>query len=337
MYDPFNGPPPFVPNRKFSFLERSRARVGSFLLSEKWAVGIVRAPIHAFLDATFVATVHWVGDCGPLDFLADCFGVVEGDNRFILAERFSYRGFSKVFSRGSRQVHTGRGHITSIAINGDGRVVSEVPAIDTGLHMSYPCTIHNRDSWYFVAEELSGNRLNLYRRDCGGQWQHVKELLPYAVIDPTVFSYANQWWMFGTTPENPLSELRIWFADELEGNWQPHSGNPVRSDPRNTRPGGTPFLVGGHLYRPTQNCTKTYGGSVIINRVDTLTRHSFEEHPVQEVLPPPASPYQDGIHTLSAFGDWTLIDAKRHVVLPRVVIRSILRKLAVSTTRVGQS
>ena len=91
-----------------------------------------------------------------------------------------------------------------------------------------------------------------------------------------VFSYANQWWMFGMAPENPLSELRIWFADELEGNWQPHSGNPVRSDPRNTRPGGTPFLVGGHLYRPTQTALKLHGGSVVINRVDTLTRHSFK-------------------------------------------------------------
>jgi hypothetical protein len=337
MYDPSNCFSRFVPSRKVSFWERSRARVNRSLMSEKWAVGIVRAPIHTFLDASFVPMVQWVGDCGPLDFLADCFGVVEGDNRFILAERFSYRGSSKMCSHGRRQVRTGRGHITSIAINGAGRIVSEVPAIDTGLHMSYPCTIHDRGSWYLVAEEVSRNRLNLYRRGCDGHWQHLKELLPYAVIDPTVFAYADQWWLFGTTPENPYSELRIWSADKLEGNWQPHSGNPVLSDPRNTRPGGTPFLVGGHLYRPTQNSTKTYGGSVIINRVDALTHHSFEEHPVQEVLPPSASPYQDGIHTLSAFGDWTLIDAKKHVVLPRVVIKNILRKVAASITRVGQS
>ena len=80
MYDPFNGPPPFVPNRKFSFLERSRARVGRFLLSEKWAVGIVRAPIHAFLDTRrFVATITRSVAPGPLDFLADCFGSWRGE------------------------------------------------------------------------------------------------------------------------------------------------------------------------------------------------------------------------------------------------------------------
>jgi hypothetical protein len=306
-------------------------------MSEKWDIGIVKAPIEAFLDASFIPTVHWIGDCGPLDFLADCFGVIEGDRRFILAERFNYRGSSTIRSQDKQRDRDGRGYITSIAIDGDGQIIAEAPAIDTGLHMSYPCTIRDRGTWYFVAEELSRNTLNLYRRRDDGHWQRVIELLPYAVVDPTVFAYADKWWMFGTTSENPLSELRIWFADELEGDWQPHPGNPVRSDLRNARPGGTPFVVGNHLYRPTQNCTRTYGGSIVINHIDELTCRSFKEHPVQEVFPPPASPYQDGIHTLSAFGVWTLVDAKRHVALPRVLIRQILRKLAVFTTRSGSS
>jgi hypothetical protein len=142
--------------------------------------------------------------------------------------------------------------------------------------------------------------------------------------------------MFGTTPKNPNSELLIWYADELEENWLPHPNNPVRSGQRNTRPGGTPFLAGDHLYRPSQNCTITYGGSIIINRVDELTRHSFEENPVQEVLPFAASPYRDGLHTLSAFGDWTLIDAKKHVLLPEVILRKSIRKLGMPLTRVAK-
>jgi hypothetical protein len=310
-------------------------RMRSFMTSETWAVGIVKAPIHMFLDPTFVPTIQWVGTCGPLDFLADGFGIVDGDSRFILAERFSYRGSSaKATLNGRRRVRTGRGHITSIAIDEDGRAIREIPAVDTGQHMSYPCTIHDGRSWYLVAEEASRNTVNLYRRGCDGNWEHVKELLPHAVIDPTVFNYGDRWWMFGTTPENPCSELRIWFADQLKGDWQPHAGNPVRSDARNTRPGGTPFVVGGSLYRPSQNNTRTYGGSVMINQVDVLTSHVFEEHPVREILPPPASPFQDGLHTLSAFGDWTLIDAKRHVVLTRVVIKNLLRRLAAPMTGV---
>lgn len=326
VYEPPDRSLHSVPARQFSFCKRSSARMHRLLTSEKWAIGIVRAPIHAFLDASFVPEVQWIGDCGPLDFLADCFGVVEEGRRIILAERFTYRGTSRV-NRQGRRLRTGRGHITSISIDENGTVLSELPAIDSGLHMSYPYTIHDRDSWYVVAEELSGNRLNLYRRGRKGQWEPVKELLPHAVVDPTVFTYSGRWWMFGTTPEKPCSELGIWYADELEGDWRPHASNPVRNDLSNARSAGTPFFVDGNLYRPAQNNTRTYGGSIVINRVDVLTRECFEERPVQEVFPPQGSSFQDGIHTLSSFGDWTLIDAKRRVILPRVAAAKVFRRL----------
>jgi len=320
-----NAPLPFVSSGMDGFWKRGHARVRRFLVNEKWAIGIVRAPIWAFLDRSFSPTVQWVGNGGALGFLADGFGIIDGDRRFILAERFSYRGSSHLLSYG-RERRMGRGYITSIALDEFGEIVAESPAIDTGLHMSYPCTIRDGDSWFLVAEECSRNKVNLYQRASNGHWQFAKELLPYALVDATVFSYAGQWWMFGTTCDNPLNELHIWYADQLRGNWRPHSGNPVRSDLRNSRPGGTPFLMGDQLYRPTQNCTKTYGGSIVINRIDKLTHDSFSERAVREVFAPPASPYQDGIHTLSAFGDWTLIDAKKEVVLPRVLIRKFLRK-----------
>lgn len=306
--------------------KRIRDRVDRFLLSEKWSVGIVKAPIWTFLNPSFSPVVHWLDQCGHLEFLADGFGVIDGGKRFVLAERFSYRGFSHLISD-RRKTRIGRGHITSIALDDVGEVVGEEPAIDIGVHMSYPCTVRDGDAWFLIAEECSRNKVNLYQRQSNGAWQYAKELLPHALVDATVFHYAGRWWMFGTTCENPLSELHIWFADELQGHWEPHPGNPVRCDPRNSRPGGTPFLVGEDLYRPTQNCTKTYGGSIVINRIETLTGNSFSEHSVQEVLPFSASPYQDGLHTMAAFGDWTLIDAKRNTLLPRVVLTKLRRKL----------
>src|SRR5665811_2309346 len=106
------------PSRPLSFLEKSRARVGGFLTSEKWAIGIVNAPIHVFLDTSFIPTVQWVGDCGQLEFLADCFGIVDGDRRVIMAERFSYRDSSTVRWDDRRPVRMGRGHITSITVGG---------------------------------------------------------------------------------------------------------------------------------------------------------------------------------------------------------------------------
>ncbi len=114
----------------------------------------------------------------------------------------------------------------------------------------------------------------------------------------------------------------IWYADDLLGPWRPHDGNPVKTDVRSSRSAGTPFAHEGHLYRPTQDCSRTYGARVVLNRVNKLTPEEFVEEAVREISP--IAPYSDGVHTLSSCGEMTLIDGKR------VVIRSPLRAISVA-------
>ncbi len=309
-------------------LSKAGATIVKRALREKWAIGIVKAPIHSFLDPCFVPDVQWISGGGRFDFLADGFGVVDGDMRFIIAERFTHRGWSMIASKGTRRpVRTGRGHITSITIDEEGRYVEEAVALDSGMHMSYPYTISDRDEWYCVAEEVSRDALGLYRKASDGQWRHVKDILRHAVVDPTIVYYANRWWLFGASPEQPNSSLMIWYADSLEGAWSAHAGNPVRTNRTDVRPGGTPFVRDGQLFRPSQNCTRSYGGSILINRVDSLSTHAYCEAPVRELSAAATWKYHDGIHTLSSFGEWTLIDGKSYVFLPSVVIRANLFRL----------
>src|SRR5665213_3005591 len=93
---PLNKCEPIVNSKLFGTPRTLYDRVCAPLLSEHWAVGIVKAPICAFLDPTFTPAVHWVRTTGRLEYLADCFGVVEGNSRFILAERFDYRDSSQI-------------------------------------------------------------------------------------------------------------------------------------------------------------------------------------------------------------------------------------------------
>lgn len=310
-------------------------RLRNLLFCDQWAIGLVRAPIHAFLDPTFVPEVQWIYASDPLDFLADCFGVIDGVNRLILAERFTYRGTSHITCDPQGRRREGRGYITCIAIDHDGHVTGEGPAIDSGKHMSFPFTVHYCGAWYIIAEESSAGTVSLYKRDSTGTWTHVKELLHKVVIDPSVIYHSGQWWMFGTTSEHPNSELHIWCAERLDGTWEPHARNPVRNALYNTRPAGTPFLCEGHLYRPAQNNTGTYGGSIVINKVESLTRHTFTELPVRELRPFLGTPFPDGTHTLSSFGEWTLVDAKRLRLLPRVMVRRIIAAFRTRLSRVA--
>jgi hypothetical protein len=95
----------------------------------------------------------------------------------------------------------------------------------------------------------------------------------------------------------------------------------VKCDVRSARPGGTPFIVDGILYRPAQDDSATYGGSIVINRVDRLTTETFEETAVARLEPDPDGPYPAGIHTLSAVGGWILVDGKRDRFAPLAKLR----------------
>ncbi len=43
-------------------------------------------------------------------------------------------------------------------------------------------------------------------------------------------------------------------------------------------------MLDGALYRPAQDCSVTYGGAVVINRIDRLTPEEFSEQPVSAWL-----------------------------------------------------
>jgi hypothetical protein len=150
-------------------------------------------------------------------------------------------------------------------------------------------------------------------------WRNTTSLLDgVAGIDSTVFCYGGRWWLFaGIKDDGPNYKLHAWYADSLQGHWEPHAANPIKIDVRNARGAGTPFIHEGVLYRPAQDCAGGYGRAVVINRVDELTPTSFRERAVSTISPSPGSPYPLGIHTLSAFGDKTLIDGKYRRVTGR--------------------
>ena len=87
---------------------------------------------------------------------------------------------------------------------------------------------------------------------------------------------------------------------------------------------GTPFTHSGRLYRPAQDRSLTYGDSVPLLEITKLSPTRFEENEVAVVRPP--AEWSDGLHTVSAVGKKTLIDAKKKIYVFRGW-RSVLRRL----------
>jgi hypothetical protein len=283
--------------------------------SEMWNVGVVNAPIHQFLDGQYPAQIDWLQPLGSRRFLADPFAVPVAEGFQLLTEEFDYDRY--------------QGYITRALYRpglplGENRVV-----IDEGVHMSYPFPLLYKDQLYCIPESQRRREVSIYRMQEGnGRWEKAGVLIrDFAAIDPTVIQHEGKWWLFCTCQDDlPECKLFLWHAADLLGPWKPHALHPVKCDVRCSRPGGTPFLHDGQLYRPAQDSSAGYGSALSINRVIRLTEDEFEEETVAHIKPPAGVFYRDGMHTLSAAGGMTVLDGKRMAPVPSLAWRRLLYK-----------
>ena len=88
-------------------------------------------------------------------------------------------------------------------------------------------------------------------------------------------------------------------------------------------------LVDGKLVLPMQDCTATYGGAIRPLTVTTLTTTAFEADAGEAIKAPRSfGAYRAGLHTLSAAGPVTLLDAKRRHISAVTLWLDLKRKLA---------
>lgn len=267
-----------------------------------WRIGIASVPISAFLERSD-HPVRWLVSPWPAAYLADPFGHVTPDGVAVLAERYD--------------AATGVGELCAVERNGGGASFAPPRAVlPLPVHLSYPYVFEHAGAVYCTPEMSQSGGVHLFRAErFPDEWRLVATLIEgFPALDPTVVQREGRFWLFCTKARAlPETALYVWWATELTGPWTPHGRNPIKYDVRSARPAGTPFEHEGHLYRPAQDCSVTYGGAVAINRVLRLTPTEFEEETVALVAPDPQGPYPDGLHTLSALGQETLVDAKRRV------------------------
>ncbi len=297
---------------------------------EQWNVGVVEAPIASVLTQPLPRSVRWLPQRGRADFIADCFGIYRDGALTLLCEYLHRRD--------------AMGRIVSVCVSSPPRSMPRDigPApVEIGptpaVHLSYPFLLEADGRVYCVPETHEASEVSLYEAAVfPSTWKKSRTLLAgIRLVDATLFRHAELWWLAASEVAHKGSncELHLWYAKDLGDEWSAHAQNPVKTDVRSARPGGTPFVHEGALYRPAQDCAKVYGGRVSINRIERLTPFCFAERAVGVVEPDARGPYPDGLHTLSAAGPLTLIDSKRIVFIWQDAWRVIRWMLRGNTSR----
>jgi hypothetical protein len=163
-------------------------------------------------------------------------------------------------------------------------------------------------------------------------WERTATLVDnFPATDPTVFQWNGLWWLFcGKDDPHYSTKLYAWYSNSITGPWLEHYSNPIKVDVSSARPAGKPFVKNNILYRPSQDCSKTYGGAIVINKIIKLTPTEFEETPTMKIKPLEKSKSQKGFHTLSYNKKHVLIDKKRNIFL----MSNFIKQLKIKANRI---
>ncbi|MCB8882449.1 formyl transferase [Acidisoma cellulosilytica] len=280
-----------------------------------WRVAIINRPLTAILAEGFdEPSVTWGPAMPAQSFRADPFGLWRDGLLHVFAEGFSYRDR--------------RGYIDLLVYDAQLTLLDSRTVLREPWHLSYPFVFEAEGEIWMLPEAFQSGTLTLYRaKTFPGEWEAVCQIpLDGAAIDATPFFWQDRWWLFYAPSHSKRakqSHLHIAYADRLTGPWHLHPGNPVHIDIASARPGGTPILQGGSIILPVQDCRRTYGAAIRLLEIAHLDETAFAATD-RDGLQAPAwmTPYTDGLHTLSAVGEMTLLDVKRmDASLPATVSR----------------
>jgi hypothetical protein len=241
---------------------------------------------------------RWLRDDGRRYF-ADPFLFRENGTTYVFCEEFPYA--------------TAKGVISVFTLDASGQPSAARVALEQPYHLSYP-QVFRHDGRIWMMPESSANRtLELYVAESfPDRWKlHSVLMTDLSLSDATAFEHDGRWWLTATTNEPHTSTwdcLSLFSSPSPVGPWSRSGDLPVLIDASAARPAGQVVRRGGALWRPAQDCTRSYGSGLALCRIDELSDGVLRQSVVRRLGPPTGAPDQ-GVHTLNSDEKFEVIDA----------------------------
>lgn len=289
----------FLLRRFFKTVKRKIRNRFSF---EQWII------LYNFNEANQFPQVSSIGSTykeiiPPKDkFWADTFAYTHNGKHFIFFEEYIYK--------------KKKAHISVVELDKTGKISDAKVIIDKPYHLSYPFVFEWRGDIYMIPESSGNKGIELYKcKLFPYEWEFQMNLMENVhAVDTTIHFAEDKVWLFANMREtngaSAWDELFLFYADTLlTTNWQPHPRNPIVSDVRLARPAGNIFIHERKLYRPSQDCSCTYGYATNINEIVILNEKEYCEKKVTTILPD-WNKKVIAAHTFSFDGELAVIDAR---------------------------
>jgi len=287
-------------------------------LTEKWNVGIIPIPIEKFIKpGTYsIPEPTWLNiNTKKSVYHADPFGILNNGKFNIICEEYDYR--------------TAKGVLVSFQTEAQSnKIEKKTISLEKDYHLAFPYLFEYQDKSYCIPENSEGGNVDLYRFDPSSGKLFFEQTLieDLRAVDASLFNYNGFWWLFFTDRISTNERLHIWYSYNFLGPYKPHANNPVKVDVRSSRPAGNPFLIGGKLLRPSQDCAERSGSRIIINEILSLSPTEFSETEYAILNPAKNSRFADGMHTFCVTEGAVIVDGKREVFIWQAFVKKLSTK-----------
>lgn len=252
--------------------------IGLPIKQNRWSIGIYfsKSPVDFVsaqqIKSPTIARKH-VSDVNAA-FVADPFMLKAGNTWYMFFEILNN--------------HTGKGEIGLATSQNLKKWKYQKIVLAEPFHLSYPYVFQWMNEYYMIPETYQANAIRLYKASkFPYEWSSVGEILSGSVfLDPTIFRYADKWWLFTeTNPNHQYDTLRLYYADDLTGPWFEHPNSPIiQGNAHIARPSGRVLVMNDRLIRYTQDCDPEYGLQVRAFEITELTTTSYREREVGDGL-----------------------------------------------------
>ncbi|MBC7641843.1 MAG: hypothetical protein H7174_05820 [Flavobacterium sp.] len=204
------------------------------------------------------------------------------------------------------------GAISFVELDDNFDIVNKKMIINQEFHLSFPNVFKIDNSFYMIPESSANNSLDLYKcYNFPDDWRHEKILMAnISLIDPVILFHNNLYWIFANKIEefehDNNERLYLYYSDDLfSEKWHTHQQNPVVNDASLARNAGKIFLKDNKLFRVSQNCSKSYGQNLVVNKITTLSTTNYKEQKSYEIF---AENKFKGMHTMNFESDIQVFD-----------------------------
>lgn len=268
-----------------------RARL---ICNQNWNIGFCELTPEEFVSSGRLGRVVWLKNPYKDRWFADPFLLnVTEDTITVFVEE--------------RMVVADKGYLTELVIDRKSFEIKERYVIlETDSHLSYPAILRKDGHIYVYPENALGGPLKMYKYDAvNHQLGSPKVILNERVADSTILDADGKFYLIATKYPESQEKAFLYKSEDYDGPFVPVGDCPVQLSRSCSRPGGNWFFVEGMLFRPSQDCTKNYGGALEIMQVNQL--EPFQEQFLFSIQPLNFK-YNLGIHTINFLDRIAVVD-----------------------------